>query len=163
MRKLTQACVLSLVAVLTAASLSQAVPLTSGGPGGVGTTDGSSDLELWLRGDKGLTLSGSGVTAWADQSGNGNHVIPNSLAQLPTTGATQNSTSVITFNPANPAPPGAVVTTQFFKMASGNFTIGGNNNVTSYAAYTQNQISWGQPFFGRTVNYFGLHSNNVTV
>jgi len=31
-----------------------------------------SGLSLWLKGDAGITLSGSDVTAWADQSGNGN-------------------------------------------------------------------------------------------
>jgi hypothetical protein len=30
-----------------------------------------SDLSLWLKADAGVTLSGSSVTAWADQSGNG--------------------------------------------------------------------------------------------
>ena len=40
------------------------------GPGGVGTTDGTSALELWLKADVGVTTSGTTVTAWADQSGN---------------------------------------------------------------------------------------------
>ncbi len=31
----------------------------------------SSGLSLWLKADSGVTLSGSNVTAWADQSGNG--------------------------------------------------------------------------------------------
>jgi hypothetical protein len=31
-----------------------------------------SSLSLWLKADAGVTLSGSNVTAWADQSGNGN-------------------------------------------------------------------------------------------
>ena len=32
-----------------------------------------SGLSLWLKADAGVTLSGSDVTAWADQSGNGNN------------------------------------------------------------------------------------------
>ncbi|WP_152286201.1 LamG-like jellyroll fold domain-containing protein [Flavicella marina] len=45
------------------------------GPGGVGNTDGSTALELWLRGDSGVTSDGSDVvTAWLDKSGNGNDV-----------------------------------------------------------------------------------------
>lgn len=32
-----------------------------------------SGLSLWLKADAGVTLSGSNVTAWADQSGNGNN------------------------------------------------------------------------------------------
>jgi hypothetical protein len=34
-----------------------------------------SGLSLWLKADAGVTLSGSNVTAWADQSGNGNNAI----------------------------------------------------------------------------------------
>jgi len=34
---------------------------------------GLSGLSLWLKADAGVTLSGSNVTAWADQSGNGNN------------------------------------------------------------------------------------------
>jgi hypothetical protein len=33
----------------------------------------SNGLSLWLKADAGVTLSGSNVTAWADQSGNGNN------------------------------------------------------------------------------------------
>lgn len=52
------------------------------GPGGVGTTDGSSTLEMWLRGDRGVfsdaacstTASGGGnAGCWHDQSGNDYH------------------------------------------------------------------------------------------
>jgi hypothetical protein len=35
-----------------------------------------SGLSLWLKADAGVTLSGSNVTAWADQSGNGNNATP---------------------------------------------------------------------------------------
>jgi hypothetical protein len=33
-------------------------------------------LSLWLKADAGITLSGSNVTAWADQSGNSNNATP---------------------------------------------------------------------------------------
>jgi len=36
-----------------------------------------SGLSLWLKADAGVTLSGSNVTAWADQSGNGFNAIGN--------------------------------------------------------------------------------------
>jgi len=35
-----------------------------------------SGLSLWLKADAGVTLSGSNVTAWADQSGNGRNASP---------------------------------------------------------------------------------------
>jgi hypothetical protein len=39
------------------------------GPGGVGTTDGSSSLRLWVKANAGVSESGGNVTSWADQSG----------------------------------------------------------------------------------------------
>jgi hypothetical protein len=44
------------------------------GPGGVGSTDGASSLEIWLKGDDGLVVSGSDVTQWQDRSGNGRNM-----------------------------------------------------------------------------------------
>jgi len=47
------------------------------GPGGVGNaagTNGQPANLLWLQGDEGITTSGSSVTDWLDQSGNGNDV-----------------------------------------------------------------------------------------
>jgi hypothetical protein len=40
-----------------------------------------SGLSLWLKSDAGVTLDGSDVTGWADQSGNGNNV--NEVANMP--------------------------------------------------------------------------------
>jgi hypothetical protein len=51
-----------------------------------------SGLSLWLKADAGVTLSGANVTAWADQSGNGNNAVgsetlptlqPNTINGLP--------------------------------------------------------------------------------
>jgi len=52
------------------ASLTVNTPLVSTGSGGVPATG----LLLWLKADVGVTTVGSAVTAWADQSGNGNNV-----------------------------------------------------------------------------------------
>lgn len=43
------------------------------GPGGFGTTDGSSDVVLWLDTNKLPLTSGSNVTTWIDESGYGNN------------------------------------------------------------------------------------------
>lgn len=40
-------------------------------------------LSLWLKADAGVTLSGSDVTAWADQSGNGRNATPNDPTNKP--------------------------------------------------------------------------------
>ena len=56
-------------------SLSLNVGLNNGRklPFGGGAAIPQSGLSLWLKADAGVTLSGSNVTAWADQSGNGNN------------------------------------------------------------------------------------------
>lgn len=60
------------------------------GPGGVGETDGSSDLELWLKADAGVTKDGSDrVSAWADQSGNGRNATQSTSDKRPTYYANQ--------------------------------------------------------------------------
>lgn len=54
------------------------IGLCQTGPGGVGTTGGTSSLEIWLdaSNEASITLSGSSVTQWNDISGNGNHFTP---------------------------------------------------------------------------------------
>jgi hypothetical protein len=49
--------------------------------------------QLWLKADAGVTLDGSNVTAWADQSGNGNNFTPAS-------GTVIKSNNIIGANPA---------------------------------------------------------------
>ena len=55
-----------------------------------------SGLSLWLKADAGVTASGSSVTAWADQSGNGNNVTAYNNPQLVTNAL--NSKPVISFD-----------------------------------------------------------------
>jgi len=56
-----------------------------------------SGLSLWLKADAGVTLSGSDVTAWADQSGNGNNATSPTIA--PTfVSSSINSKPAISFN-----------------------------------------------------------------
>jgi len=43
-----------------------------------------TNLSLWLKADAGITLSGSNVTAWADQSGNGNNATATDAPTLTT-------------------------------------------------------------------------------
>ena len=60
---------------------------------GGGSAIPQSGLSLWLKADAGVTLSGSNVTAWADQSGNGNNFTPAS-------GTVVKSNNIIGSNPA---------------------------------------------------------------
>jgi hypothetical protein len=43
-----------------------------------------ANLAAWYRGDLGITLNVSTVSAWADQSGNGRHLTNGNAAQQPT-------------------------------------------------------------------------------
>lgn len=78
-----RAFLVGLIAVLIgfmASGPAEAAPITGGtGPGGVGLTDGSSDLAVWLKADAllgsigdGASVGGSG-SEWTDASGSGNH------------------------------------------------------------------------------------------
>ena len=59
------------------------------GPGGVGITDGISDLSLWLDANTitGLANNANMTGIWADQSGNGNNALIGRAPQYTTTGA----------------------------------------------------------------------------
>ena len=54
--------------------------LSQNGPGGVGT---SANNKLWLDANRGVTVSGTSVTAWADQSGNGFNAAPPTTTARP--------------------------------------------------------------------------------
>ena len=43
----------------------------------------TAGLHLWLKADAGVTLNGSTVSKWADQSGNGNDAIQLALPRQP--------------------------------------------------------------------------------
>lgn len=51
-----------------------------------------SGLVAWYKGDAGITLSGSTVTEWADQSGNGYHLYQNPTQGMPSGSAPTTST-----------------------------------------------------------------------
>lgn len=63
-------------------------------------------LSLWLKADAGVTLSGSDVTAWADQSGNGKNATP--ITASPTI-TTINSKNFVRFNGVDQALSGSNV------------------------------------------------------
>lgn len=69
------------------------------GPGGVGNTNGTSALVVWLDATKGVTTTGTAVTAWNDQSGYLNNATPAAVANRPTrTTSGLNGLPVITFD-----------------------------------------------------------------
>ena len=81
-----------------------AAPPTGGtGPGGIGTTDGASSLELWMDAGSLTQAEGSAVSSWADRSGNGRTQVPGSDVVKP-----EYHTNVINGRPVVRFPPASV-------------------------------------------------------
>jgi len=79
-------------AVTTGAFLDTVTPIPMIPPG----------LALWVRGDAGVTQTGGAVSAWADQSGNGNHLVQTAVAMQPVYMAgAQNGLPVLFFDGSN--------------------------------------------------------------
>ena len=71
-------------------------PLISGG--GSSPVIPPAGLSLWLKADAGVTLSGSDVTSWADQSGNGNNASSAAGTRPTLVSNTLNSKPILRFN-----------------------------------------------------------------
>ena len=58
-----------------------------------------SGIAAWYKSDSGITVGSGLVSAWADQSGNGNNLVQNTVSKQPAYGtATSNGLPLITFN-----------------------------------------------------------------
>ena len=98
-----------------------------------------SGLSLWLKADAGVTLSGSNVTAWADQSGNGRTV---TVSNSPVFSASSiNSKPTVDFNGS----------TQFVNALTPAFV--SNNNFS---------VIWAFKYVGDSVNNPDDYSPNVS-
>ncbi|MEM9895374.1 MAG: hypothetical protein AAF789_03315, partial [Bacteroidota bacterium] len=72
------------------------------GPAGLRTTDGTSDLELWLRADQGVTQIDALVSTWADISGNGRNMEQTNSGQRPSLNVNAiNGKAAVNFNAAS--------------------------------------------------------------
>ena len=63
-----------------------------------------TDMVLWLKADAGITLNGSTVSAWADQSGAGNHCSQSTASYQPTFNAADsgaNNKPTLSFDGSN--------------------------------------------------------------
>ena len=107
-----------------------------------------SGLSLWLKADAGVTLSGSDVTAWADQSGNGNNASSEEETRPTLVSNTLNAKPVLRFDGAGQ------------KMAITS-SIGG----TAYSIFIvckNNDNENGSMFFWSTDNNFGKYIASIT-
>lgn len=72
------------------------------GPGGVGGTNGTTSLKLWLDSNKGVTTSSGNLVTWLDQSGNGISTTSPAVANRPAFSPnTLNGFPVISFDGSN--------------------------------------------------------------
>jgi hypothetical protein len=71
------------VIFLTLIAQAQANIARGEGPGGIGTTDGNSELQLWFKSDSLKLANGANVNRWNDDSGSGNHGVQNTAARQP--------------------------------------------------------------------------------
>ena len=106
--------------VLTASQASAQI-LSSGQPD---PAFNSNSMQLWLRGDSGITESGGNVSSWADQSTHGRDATQDTGANQPTTGKYNGTTitrDVVQFD--STAPNYLDTGYHFNDVFSGNFTI----------------------------------------
>ncbi len=120
--------------------------LCQDGPGGVGTTDGSSILELWfdsydINGDGTNPTSGASVTDWADKSGNGVDVSENTanVATYSDPGVTFNNTGYLVGSDAG-LPTGNASRTLFVVASTPNVAI---DDVVFFYGRSSNNNSFG--------------------
>jgi hypothetical protein len=119
-------------------------------------------LSLWLKADAGVTLSGSDVTAWADQSENGNNATA-AAAYRPTfvsTDAQFNNKPSILFNGDGNS----------FVIPSINFDINANNSIFVAFRVSDGTIGTfltqggeGNYFLGMTNSALNISNSNVVV
>ena len=120
----------------TAASGSSPIPTTG--------------LGLWLKADTGVTLNGSGVAQWADQSGNGNNATQSVAAGQPTlvSGAI-NGLPAVSFNGTgqdmqfNLTLNGLTGMTIFMVNANGASYTGGGDKVYNCPIFWDETADWG--------------------
>ncbi len=82
------------------------IAIAQTGPGGVGKTDGTSSLKLWVDAADATTktLNSTTVSQWSDKSGNASHGTQSTATKQPTNNATGiNSRETITFDGSNDA------------------------------------------------------------
>ncbi|MBN1979520.1 MAG: InlB B-repeat-containing protein, partial [Anaerolineae bacterium] len=131
------------------------------GPGGVGVTDGSSALALWLRPDRGVYIdagcstaaaNGQDVACWQDQSGNSQDVMGLASTRRPTYNtAVLNGMPVLAYVGGD---GGDVLTRTFASFASG-----GNQPYTIFSAFNpsntnlENLFAIGVPVLDQNIAY----------
>jgi hypothetical protein len=108
------------------------VILGNSGPGGVGTTAGTSALKLWFRVDNGINVTGSAINSWVNSAGISGLDISEAGGQRPTLVANAlNGFSEVSFNGSNRLRTGLNLTTSNFVVdRASSFVVNRADNTT---------------------------------
>jgi hypothetical protein len=108
------------------------VILGNSGPGGVGTTTGTSALKLWFRVDNGINVTGSAINSWVNSAGISGLDISEAGGQRPTLVANAlNGFSEVSFNGSNRLRTGLNLTTSNFVVdRASSFVVNRADNTT---------------------------------
>jgi PKD repeat protein len=128
----------------------------------------ADSLRLWLRADRGVTLNGSTVSSWADQSSNNLNATQSTAANQPTfvsTNPTLNGLSSLRFDGTNDLLNGGLIprfgsnSLSVFMIASG-----GNQNTTNAVMLSSGTGTTGWWFTRRaSAGRIGVLNNNNTL
>ncbi len=122
---------------------------TTAAAGGGGGAIPTAGLAVWFKADAGITLNGSTVSQWADQSGNGNHATqPTASAQPTLASGAINGLPAVSFNGTQdmqfPLPvDGLSGMTIFLVNANGASFTGGGAHVYNSPIFWNATADWG--------------------
>ena len=123
----------------------------------------ASGLSLWLKADAGVTADGSGnVSAWADQSPNGNNAGPSSGSQVTIISSGTGGKPMLHFNGSNylAIPDAASLRPNYITVLA----VAQENSTATYQtlisrAY-RNSSGWGYPYVSWDMCLFGVNGGN---
>lgn len=122
------------------------------GPAGVGTTDGSSSLELWINPDIGVTTTGALIDNISDQSGNGLSVSSSGTNRPDLVSASLNGYNYVSFERAN---------FEKLDLSANIAAIGSGGNRTLIYVYRFNQNNSELHAFGTSSTTFVDYGNST--
>jgi hypothetical protein len=127
--------------------------IAQNGPGGVGTTDGTSNLVLWLKANTLSQAAGSNVTSWLDQSGYANNASAVTTNEPTFNTGVYNGQPAIGFNSAN---------RDYLRIADATSLKPNNISIFVVGKYLTGSIAYA-PFVIKTDTYSWTNGYGITL
>jgi len=133
---------------------------------------GLSGLTLWLKAEKGITLTGQNVNSWLDQSGKGNHITQPTATNQPLYKTNSlNGYPAVSFDGSNDFMQGAAIpnleisSLALFVIAKGNTQSGGSSNAKSMFSVgtTANGIWLARNTFNQMFMFYNKGTSLISV